>query len=117
MSRTLPLPISVSFMGQLDWGPVIGAYIATLFLAGAYAWLGRHEEALDVLDAHISPPREFGRIGMREDPLYRDLRGHPRFQALLRKQGTAEEQIAEIPVDDYFPGPGLPPTVPAVGKR
>ena len=82
------------------------------FLAGAYAWLGRHEEALDVLDAHISPPREFGRIGMREDPLYRDLRGHPRFQALLRKQGTAEEQIAEAPEHDYLPRPGLPPTVP-----
>jgi len=37
---TLPLPITVSFMGPLDWGPVIGGYVATLFLAGAYIAIG-----------------------------------------------------------------------------
>lgn len=38
---TLPLPITVSFLGQLDWGPVIGGYIATLFLASAYLAIGQ----------------------------------------------------------------------------
>lgn len=37
---TLPLPVTVSLMGPLDWGPVIGGYIATLFLAGAYVAIG-----------------------------------------------------------------------------
>ncbi len=37
---TLPLPISVSLMGQLDWGPVFGGYLATLFLAAAYIAIG-----------------------------------------------------------------------------
>ena len=37
---TLPLPVTVSFLGQLDWGPVIGGYLASLFLAGAYIAIG-----------------------------------------------------------------------------
>ncbi|MFH0782651.1 MAG: Gldg family protein [Pseudomonadota bacterium] len=37
---TLPLPITVSFMGPLDWGPVFGGYLATLFLAAAYIAIG-----------------------------------------------------------------------------
>lgn len=37
---TLPLTISVSFMGTLDWGPVIGGYAATLCLAAAYLAIG-----------------------------------------------------------------------------
>jgi TolB-like protein len=82
------------------------------FLAAAYARLGRHEEALDLLEAHIAPPREFGPLGMRQDPLYQDLRDHPRFVALLHQQGTAEDQIAAIGIDELFPDPGLPPTVP-----
>jgi len=37
---TLPLPITVSFIGDLDWGPVFGGYLATLFLAAAYIAIG-----------------------------------------------------------------------------
>ncbi len=37
---TLPLPITVSFLGPLDWGPVFGGYLATLFLAAAYISIG-----------------------------------------------------------------------------
>ncbi len=37
---TLPLPITVSLLGPLDWGPVIGGYLATLLLAGAYIAIG-----------------------------------------------------------------------------
>jgi ABC-2 type transport system permease protein len=37
---TLPLPITVSMIGPLDWGPVFGGYIATLFLAAAYIAIG-----------------------------------------------------------------------------
>ena len=37
---TLPLPFMVSQLGLLDWGPVLGGYIAALFLAGAYISIG-----------------------------------------------------------------------------
>lgn len=37
---TLPLPLTVSLLGQLDWGPVFGGYLASLALAGAYIAIG-----------------------------------------------------------------------------
>ena len=37
---TLPLPITVNFLGNLDWGPVFGGYVATMFLAAAYVAIG-----------------------------------------------------------------------------
>lgn len=37
---TLGLPITVSMMGSLDWGPVFGAYLASLLLAAAYIAVG-----------------------------------------------------------------------------
>ncbi|MBL6735377.1 MAG: heme exporter protein CcmB, partial [Shewanellaceae bacterium] len=37
---TLPLPISVAIVGNLDWGPVWSGYVATLFLGGAYISMG-----------------------------------------------------------------------------
>ncbi len=40
LALTLGLPISVSMMGDLDWGPVVGGYIAALLLAGAYLSVG-----------------------------------------------------------------------------
>ena len=40
LALTLPLPITVSLLGPLDWGPVLGAYLATLLLAAAYLSIG-----------------------------------------------------------------------------
>jgi ABC-2 type transport system permease protein len=40
LALTLPLPILVAAIGPLDWGPVIGGYIATLCLAAAYIAIG-----------------------------------------------------------------------------
>jgi ABC-2 type transport system permease protein len=40
LALTLFLPISVSLLGPLDWGPVVGGYLATIFLAAAYAAIG-----------------------------------------------------------------------------
>jgi len=37
---TLPIPLTVAQIGNLDWGPVIGGYVATLSLASAYAAIG-----------------------------------------------------------------------------
>jgi len=40
LALTLPLPVTVSLLGPLDWGPVVGAYLATLLLAAAYLAIG-----------------------------------------------------------------------------
>lgn len=37
---TLPFPLMVSMLGQLDWGPVFGGYLASLLIAAAYASIG-----------------------------------------------------------------------------
>lgn len=42
---TFPLPITVSMLGDMDWGPVIGGYFASLFLAAAYIAIGLYTSA------------------------------------------------------------------------
>lgn len=37
---TLPLPITVAFLGDLDWGPVFSGYLAALLLGAAYLSMG-----------------------------------------------------------------------------
>lgn len=37
---TLPLPLSVSLVGNLDWGPVVAGYFASLLLGAAYLSIG-----------------------------------------------------------------------------
>jgi len=37
---TLAYPITVSFLGQLDWGPVVGGYVGTLLLGAAFSAIG-----------------------------------------------------------------------------
>jgi len=40
LAITLPLPITVSLLGELDWGPVVAGYIATFLLGAAYLSIG-----------------------------------------------------------------------------
>lgn len=40
LALTIPLPITAAILGPLDWGPVVGGYVATLFLAAAYVSVG-----------------------------------------------------------------------------
>jgi ABC-2 type transport system permease protein len=40
LALTLSLPISIAYLGNLDWGPVIGGYLGALFLGGSYLALG-----------------------------------------------------------------------------
>ncbi len=37
---TLPLPISIAFQADLDWGPVLAGYAAAFLLGGAYVAIG-----------------------------------------------------------------------------
>ncbi len=40
LALTLFLPFTVASMGNLDWGPVIGGYLATMLLAASYIAIG-----------------------------------------------------------------------------
>jgi ABC-2 type transport system permease protein len=40
LALTAFLPITVSLLGNLDWGPVVGGYLAAILLSGAYAAIG-----------------------------------------------------------------------------
>jgi ABC-2 type transport system permease protein len=42
---TLPLPVTVSLIGPLDWGPVWGGYLAAMFLGAAYISIGLYLSA------------------------------------------------------------------------
>ena len=43
---TVAYPITVSFLGQLDWGPVIGGYIGAVLLGGAFSAVGLFASSL-----------------------------------------------------------------------
>lgn len=40
LALTLGLPLTIAHMGHLDWGPVIGGYLAALLLSAAYLSIG-----------------------------------------------------------------------------
>ncbi|MDD2388258.1 MAG: ABC transporter permease subunit [Desulfobacterales bacterium] len=43
---TLAYPISISFLGQLDWGPVIGGYTGAMLLGAAFCGIGLFASSL-----------------------------------------------------------------------
>lgn len=43
---TLAYPLCVMFLGQLDWGPVLGGYIGALLLGAAYSAVGLFASSL-----------------------------------------------------------------------
>ena len=40
LAFTLPIPIMVSLLGDLDWGPVVGGYLGALLLGSTYLAIG-----------------------------------------------------------------------------
>jgi ABC-2 type transport system permease protein len=43
---TLSYPITTSFVGQLDWGPVIGGYLGAIFMGASFAAIGLFASSL-----------------------------------------------------------------------
>jgi ABC-2 type transport system permease protein len=43
---TIGLPITLAVYGKLDWGPVLGAYLAALLMAGSYVAVGMFWSAM-----------------------------------------------------------------------
>ena len=46
MIPTLAYPLTVSLLGQLDWGPVVGGYLGGVFLGSAFCAVGLFASAL-----------------------------------------------------------------------
>lgn len=46
LALTLPLAVTVSMLGNMDWGPVMGGYLGALLLGGAYLAVGQFVSAL-----------------------------------------------------------------------
>jgi ABC-2 type transport system permease protein len=46
LALTAPLALTVSMLGRLDWGPVLGGYLAALLLGAAYLAVGQFVSAL-----------------------------------------------------------------------
>jgi len=43
---TFAYPITVSFLGQLDWGPVLGGYLGAILLGAAFSAIGLFASSL-----------------------------------------------------------------------
>jgi len=43
---TISYPVTISFLGELDWGPVAGGYVGTFLLAGSYCAVGLFASSL-----------------------------------------------------------------------
>jgi ABC-2 type transport system permease protein len=41
LALTLALPVGISLLGRLDWGPVVGGYVGALLLGAAYLAVGQ----------------------------------------------------------------------------
>ncbi|HTX86610.1 MAG TPA: ABC transporter permease subunit [Candidatus Nanoarchaeia archaeon] len=46
LALTFTIPVTISFLGQMDFGPLWGSYLGSIFLAGAYLSLGLFMSAL-----------------------------------------------------------------------
>ncbi len=43
---TISYPLTISFLGELDWGPVVGGYIGAFMLAGSFCAVGLFASSL-----------------------------------------------------------------------
>ena len=89
LTLTLFLPITVASLGNLDWGPVIGGYLASLLLASSYIAIGlfvssRTDNQLVALIGTVVVGGVFQLIG---SPVITDLFGATSAD-LLRLFGT-----------------------------
>lgn len=86
---TLPLPLTVSMLGELDWGPVISGYLAVMLLGSAYIAIGlaisaRSDNQIVSLITAIVVGGLFYFIGT---PVITDFFTHQQAE-LLRQLGT-----------------------------
>ena len=72
-------------------------------LANVHAWLGNRDRAFELL-MPIARDRGFGTLRHRLfDPVWRDIRDDPRWQALREKLGMSAERLDAIEFDPWLP--------------
>lgn len=95
---TLPLPLTVSLMGDLDWGPVLAGYLASFLLGAAYLAIGLFVSAkssnqiVSLLSATaicgllylVGSPVVTNLVGASGAELLRQLGSGARFQSIGR---------------------------------
>ena len=86
---TLPIAISVAMLGPLDWGPVIGGYLAALLLAAAYTAIGLFISSLtdNQIVALILTAILGGLFYLVGTPAFVNYAGSP-WSTVLRNVGT-----------------------------
>ncbi len=86
---TLPLPITVSIIGDLDWGPVWSGYLATILLGAAYIAVGLFVSARsdNQIVSLISATALCGLLYLIGSPAITDFFGNQTGE-LLRSLGT-----------------------------
>ena len=89
LALTLFLPISVSILGDLDWGPVAGGYLATVLMAAAYTAIGlfvssRTQNQIVALIVTVLICAVFYLIGSQDVTVF----AGERLETLLRAVGT-----------------------------
>ena len=89
LALTLPIPVAVALLGPLDWGPVLGGYLASLLLAAAYTAIGLFMSALtdNQIVALLLTAVVGGLVYLAGAPLLVDFAGAG-WQDLLRSIGT-----------------------------
>ncbi|MEZ4682295.1 MAG: Gldg family protein [Caldilineaceae bacterium] len=89
LGLTLPLTFTVAYLGPLDWGPVIGGYLAALLLAAAYTALGLFISSLtdNQIVALITTAIIGGIFYMAGTPTLQEYVGGP-WNAVMRGIGT-----------------------------
>ncbi len=65
------------------------ASLSACQIAEVYAWRGEKEKAFEWLERAYRQ-RDAGVVSMKADPLFKSLRGDPRFDAMLRKINLSE---------------------------
>jgi tetratricopeptide (TPR) repeat protein len=75
---------------ELESSKQPGAYASPSALAGAYAMAGQTDKAFELLEKGYEAREGQDLTLLKFDPAYKNLRGDPRFSAMLRKMGLPE---------------------------
>ena len=65
---------------------------------GFYAALGERDSAFAMLNRETGGQARFTNTVIRADPMYRNLRGDPRYEALLERAGVSDRQLRAMGV-------------------
>ncbi|MBU1243064.1 ABC transporter permease [Myxococcota bacterium] len=89
LAITLPYPIMAESMGNLDWGPVLGGYIAAILLGSAYVSIGLFLSAMTRTQIEAAFLTFFvaGLLYFIGEPFFLDRMENPQLVLMLTRMG------------------------------